>query len=254
MRPTPFDLAFGAEAETRFPPIRESLKASGRDPHDADAFILDREVVTLLRELVPEEGVGEAVQQHVALLQHAYLYWDHGGWLFRLTKDRAKAVLTAAESPTGDAAQLDSLAPGSSEGAPVGRSVPEPPRAYYIQFPERLVWAELAPDEPHQPLDGLFVRPWPGEGYFVLAIFGMHPGQAGFSVVDVDGYREAELQRDDGSSLFGAVLPGGAAAGLHSILGGEELLELAARTAPLAAEARACVAGNHHAHQSVEIS
>jgi hypothetical protein len=246
MRPTPFDLAFGAEAETRFPPIRESFKASGRDPHDADAFILDREVVTLLRELVPEEGVGEAVQQHVALLQHAYLYWDHGGWLFRLTKDRANALLTAAG--------WDPLAPGSGEGAPVESSVAEPPRAYYIQFPERLVWAELAPDEPHQPLDGLFVRPWPGEGYFVLAIFGMHPGQAGFSVVDVDGYREGELQRDDGSPLFGAVLPGGAAAGLHSILGGEELLELAARTAPLAAEARACVAGSHHAHQPVEIS
>jgi hypothetical protein len=245
MRPTPFDLAFGTEAETRFPPIRESLKASGRDPHDADAFILDREVVTLLRELVPEEGVGEAVQQHVALLQHAYLYWDHGGWLFRLTKDRAKALLTTA--------RWDCLAPGSRQGAPVGRSVAEPPRAYYIQFPERLVWAELAPDEPHQPLDGLFVRPWPGEGYFVLAIFGMHPGQAGFSVVDVDGYREGELQRADGSSLFGAVLAGGAAAGLHSIVGGEELLELAARTASLAADAQACVAGNHHAHQPVEI-
>jgi hypothetical protein len=237
MRPTPFDLAFGAEAESRFPPIRESLEAGGRDPHDADAFILDRAVVALLRELVPEEGVGEAVQQHVALLQHAYLYWDEGGWLFRLTKDRAKALLASAGPPD----------------PPAGRSAAEPPRAYYLQLPERLVWAELAPGEPHQPLDGLFVRPWPGDGYFVLAVFGMHPGHAGFSVVDVDGYREAELQREDGSFPFSAVLAGGAEAGLHSITGGDELLELAARSAPLVAEARACAGGDHRAHQPIDI-
>lgn len=190
-------------------------------------------MVSLLRELVPEEGVGEAVQQHVALLQHSYLYWDEGGWLFRLTKDRANALLSSAEPPSPPVA--------------------EPPRCYYIQFPERLVWAELAPDEPHQPLDGLFVRPWPREGYFVLAVFSMHPGQQGFTVVDVDGYRERELQRDDGSPLFGTALTGGAAAGLHSIVGGEEVLELAARTVPLAAEARACMGANHRAHLPIDI-
>jgi hypothetical protein len=231
MRATPFDLAFGAEAETRFPPIRDSLKASGRDPHDPDDFILDREVVTLLRELVPEEGVGEAVQQHVALLQHSYLYWDEGSWLFRLTRDRTKALLSTPP------------AAGSAE----------PPRAYYVQFPERLIWAELAPEEPHQPLDGLFVRPWPREGYFVLAVFSMHPGQQGFTVVDVDGYRESDLQRGDGSPIFSPVLPGGDAAGLYSIVGGEEVLELAARTATLAAEACACAGSTHRAHQPIDI-
>jgi hypothetical protein len=235
MRPTPFDVAFGAEAETWFPRIRESLAAAGLDAHDAEAFILDREVVTYLRELVPEEGIGEAVAQHVALLHHAYLYWDEGGWIFHLNKQRAEALLQA-------------------DGAPEGRVVAAAPKAFYIQFPPRLVWAELTPDEPHQPLDGAFIRPWPTGGYFVLAIFGMNPGQGGFSVVDTDGYPEGSLQREDGSPLFGPVLPGGEAAGLHSIVGGEELLELAARTVPLVSEARDCAGASHVAHRVVEIS
>ena len=234
MRPTPFDVAFGAEAETWFPRIRDSLAAAGLDPHDAEAFILDREVVTYLRELVPEEGIGEAVAQHVALLHHAYLYWDEGGWIFRLTKKRAQSLLLA-------------------EGAPQDGATAAPPKAYYVQFPERLVWAELAPGEPHQPLDGAFVRPWPAGGYFVLAIFGMHPGQGGFSVVDADGYPEGSLLREDGSALFAPTLPGGEAAGLHSIVGGEELLELAARTVPLVTEARDCALASHLAHHIVEI-
>ena len=235
MRPTPFDLAFGADAEPRFERIRASLAATGRDPHDADAFVLDREVVTYLRELIPEEGVGEAIQQHVSLLHHAYLYWDAGGWLLRLTRDRARALL-AGGGPTGGA-------PGAAE----------PPRAYYLQLPERLVWAELQPGEPHQPLDGLFVRPWPAEGFFLLAVFGLHPAQGGFSVVDVDGYREAAVLREDGSALFSPVMPGGAAAGLHSVVGAEELFELAARSLPLAAEARACAMGQHRAHLPVDL-
>jgi hypothetical protein len=88
----------------------------------------------------------------------------------------------------------------------------------------------------------------------VLAIFGLHPGREGFSVVDADGYREADLQRDDGSALFSPVLPGGAAAGLFSIVGGEELLELAARVTALLPEALACAGPAHRAHVAVELS
>ena len=233
MRLTPFDVAFGPDAETWFPKIRDSLATSGLDPHDADAFILDREVAALLRELVPEAGVGTAIQQHIALLQHAYLYWVEGAWLFRLTKDRTRSLL-AGESLAEDPAA-------------------EPPRAYYVQFPERLIWAELGDEEPHQPLDGLFVRPWPGGGAFVLGIFGMHPAQGGFSVAEADGYREEDLLRTDGSPLFAPVLSGGAAAGLFSVVGGEELLELAARTVPIAREGRACVAGAHRSHHPIDI-
>ena len=233
MRPTPFDLAFGTDAESGFALIKTSLEQSGIDPNDVDAFVMDRAVAAMLRELVPEDGVGEAVLQHVALLQHAYLYWQAGGWLLRLTPDRARELLAAPPAP-----------PTSAVAAPA---------AYYVQFPERLLWAELAPGEPHEPLDGLFVRPWPGGGYFLLAIFGMHPGRAGFSVVDTDGFPEDDPARTDGSPLFAPVLPGGDAAGLHSIVGEEELLELAARTVPLAIEALAATERTHRPHHPVEV-
>lgn len=239
-RLTPYDIAFGSDAEPRFARIRESLARGGREAHDLDAFVLDREVVTYLRELVPEEGVGEGMEQHVALLHHAYLYWAEGGWLIRLSRPRASALLGTVEATAETAQPSPSDAPA--------------PRAFYLQLPERLVWAELAPGEPHHPLDGLFVRPWPRGGYFVLAIFGLHPDREGFSVVDADGYREGDLMREDGSALFSPTLPGGAAAGLFSIVGGEELLELAARGASLVPEALACAGPAHRPHVAVELS
>lgn len=234
-RSTLFDIAFGARAEERFARMRTSLAESGRDPHDLDAFILDREVAGFLRELVPEEGVGEAIEQHLALLHHAYLYWSEGSWLIRPTRARTERLLQASSS--------DYIAPAAGS-----------PRAYYVQFPERLLWAPLDPSEPHQPMDGMFVRPWPTTGFFLLGIFGLHPGRDGFAVVDVDGYREANLERTDGTPLFSPVLSGGASAGLFSVVGGEELLELAARTVPLLEEALSCAGPARGPHHPVDLN
>jgi hypothetical protein len=68
----------------------------------------------------------------------------------------------------------------------------------------------------------------------VLGVFGIHPERQGFSVVEVSGPRSDALAREDGSGLFTPVLPGGAAAGLFSLVGGEELLELGWRSRDLA--------------------
>lgn len=231
MRRTPYDLAFGIDAEPRFGQIRDSLARTGRDPGDADAFVLDAEVVTYLRELVPEEGIGEGVAEHVALLHHAFLYWLAGGWLIRPSPDRVRALLGGAADTAGA----------------------EPPACYYVQLPERLVWAELAAGEPHQPLDGLFVRPWPAGGLFVLAVFGLHPGSDGFSVVSADGYPPEAPVRQDGGAWFASILDGGAQAGLHSITSEEELLLLAARTLPVAGGAVACAGGTQRPHTPVEV-
>lgn len=231
-RPTPYDIAFGHSAEERFARIRQSLADGGRDPHDLDAFVLDREVVTYLRELVPEEGIGSAIEQHIALLHHAYLYWAEGSILVQPTRDRVVRLLRDSRPAAGN----------------------NPPRAYYLQLPERLLWGSLEPNEPHQPLDGLFLRPFPDGGCFVIAIFGMHPGSDGFTVVDIDGYPEPDLARTDGSPLFAPVLPGGEAAGLFSITGGEELMELAIRSVPLAVEARACIGPAHRPHQPIVLA
>ena len=197
----------------RFPGLRDSLAASQIDPHDLDAFVLDREVVGLLQDLVPE-GAGESLDQHLGLLHHAFLFWLEGGWSFRLNVARAEMILKQETAPPND-----------------GTSVP---RAYYIQFPERLVWAELEAGVQHEPLDGLFVRPWPGGGYFVLGVFGMHPTREGFTVVEADGFPAEHPAREDGSSLFSPVMAGGTH--LASLVGQEELLELAARTAAAVGE------------------
>jgi len=71
----------------------------------------------------------------------------------------------------------------------------------------------------------------------VLGIFGLRPDRAGFSAVEVGGARPGRPARADGSALFAPTLPGGKAAGLHSITGEEELLELGWRTTGLAAAA-----------------
>jgi hypothetical protein len=69
----------------------------------------------------------------------------------------------------------------------------------------------------------------------VLGVFGMNRERDGFSVVEASGPRAHNLARPDGSALFGPVMPGGDAAGLHSIAGAEELLELGWRARKLGA-------------------
>jgi hypothetical protein len=70
----------------------------------------------------------------------------------------------------------------------------------------------------------------------VLGIFGMRPDRDGFSAVETTGPRSISLERPDGTPLFSPALAGGKAAGLYSIVGAEELLELGWRTRTLANE------------------
>jgi hypothetical protein len=232
VRPTPFDQIFGALALKRFPGLRDSLTASQVDPHDLDAFVLDREVVALLQDLVPE-GAGESLDQHLSLLHHAYLFWLEGSWSFRLSRSRAEQILRQEPSPPSEATSV--------------------PRAYYIQFPERLVWAELEPGAPHEPLDGLFVRAWPSGGYFVLGVFGMHPKREGFTVVEADGFPVESPVREDGSPLFSPVMAGGTSAQLASLVGQEELLELAARTAAAVGDVMRRIGAQNRPQAPIEI-
>ena len=212
-RTTPFDLVFTRAAESTFPRIAATLAAGGHDPADRDAFLMDREVVTLLRDLRPEEGFGEAMDQMVALVHHAYLAWAAGGITI----------------PVGWEAADELLAKGPEDAE--SRSVP----AYYAQFPERMVWAAVVENEAPEPLDGIFVSRVPGGDLRVLGIFGLRPERAGFSAVEATGGRIEKLTREDGSPLFDPTLPGAAAAGLRSIVGEAELLELGWRTQSLGA-------------------
>jgi hypothetical protein len=62
----------------------------------------------------------------------------------------------------------------------------------------------------------------------------MHPEREGFSVVETVGPKPLTLVRADGTELFAPTLSGGKAAGLFSITGEEELLDLGWRTSTLA--------------------
>lgn len=221
-RPTPFDLVFAPLADERFPELRGALAAAGRDPRDRDAFLMTREAVAMIHQLRPEEGLSEGIELLAALVHHAYLFWDAGSRTVTVTSAECEALLD----------------PGRPEPEPGGEAA-EP---CYVQLPERKVWAQAAPGMPFEPLDGCFVHglgaPAGSAGgpiRWVLGIFGLHPERMGFTVVEAVGPRPRRLVRPDNSPLFSSILPGGTAAGLRSLAGAEELLELGWRLGDLAA-------------------
>ena len=209
-RSTPFDLVFGDTAAKVFPEISAALSQARIEPRDRDAFLMVREVVTLMRELRPDEGLGEGIDQLAALVHHCYLFWAAG--------------CPAVELPAGRLGDL------LGTPAPEVEEQEDPP-AYYVQLPERRIWADVVAGAPPEPLDGCFVHvPTAPAVLRVLGVFGLHRERAGFTVVEVSGPRPHALVRADGSRLFSPTLPGGAAARLFSLAGGEELLELGWRT------------------------
>lgn len=206
-RLNPFDLVFESLVPTTFLSIRTALDRNGYDPRDRDRFLMQPEVVALLRDLRPEEGLGEGIDQLAALVHHAYLYWEGGANMVEVSPGQLPILVSSGAAVVAD------------------DSVERP--AYYVQVPERRIWAQVIPGGPHEPLDGCFVHTLPDSAVLrVLGVFGVHRERQGFSVVEVSGRRPEGLAREDGSGLFSPILPGGAAAGLFSLVGEEELLEL----------------------------
>jgi len=215
MRPTPFQLVFGTSAQEVFPSIKQALADAGHDPRDRDRFLMLREVVTLVRELRPDEGLGEGIDQLAALVHQAYLHWEAGERVIEVTPEHLAALLQGSREAENNA---------------------ESPSALYAQLPQHRIWAEVIPGHPPEPLDGCFVHPTMDESALrVLGVFGMHPEREGFSVVEATGPRPLALMRGDGTELFSPTLSGGKSAGLFSIAGEEELIELGWRTSALAA-------------------
>src|SRR3954465_932182 len=125
-RLTPFDLAFPDAAESIFPAIRQALEAAQQDPRDRDAFLMIREVITLVRDLRPDEGLGESIDQLAALIHHAYLFWAAGQRTVEIPADQLPALLSSDESVT-----------------PTGDLLPS-----YVQLPLRRVWGGGGPGQP----------------------------------------------------------------------------------------------------------
>ena len=104
--------------------------------------------VSLVRELRPGDGLGEGMDQLVALVHHAYLFWA-GGQRVR-SIDRAGLDLMLATD----------LPPDLHDDA----------LAWFLQLPERRMWAQALEDSAHEPLDGIFVHHSTGGALRVLGV------------------------------------------------------------------------------------
>ncbi len=200
----PFDLAMGPYVPERFEAIRLDLAAAGIDPFDRDAWTLTRPVAELLQELRPDEGLGEAVTELVALVHAGFLYWQQGERSLALSREDLPRLGAARPAPA---------------------SAPRPITAYYLQAPPHRIWGAAVPEAPPEPLDGWFAATR-GDALAMVAVFGLLPGRPGFTVAHVQGPVPGPLVREDGTAIFSATMPGGQEAGLWSVVGQEELLEL----------------------------
>jgi len=209
MRPTPFALAF-AEIESRFPAIAEALQQDGAVATDRDRFVLLEPVGRLLTEIVPGDAGADALEVHVLLLHHAYLFWAAKQQVHEISEQALRQAIDARQITT---------------------QLPQP--AFYLQLPELRVWGAPNEDSPPEPLDGMFVSETGAAGEIaVLAIFGMRPDRPGFSAVGLEGRAdsiEIAAAREDGSAPLGPRLAGGTAAGLYSVANPGELLLLTCR-------------------------
>jgi hypothetical protein len=197
------------------------LQQDGATATDRDRFVLLEPVGRLLREIVPEDAGADALEAHVLLLHHAYLFWAAEQRTYQIS-DQA---LRRAVGEKGITTRL-----------------PHP--AQYLQLPELRVWGSPNEASPPEPLDGMFVsaahsEPEGGGAISVLAIFGMRPDRPGFSAVGLEGRAdphdpapgeiEIAAARDDGTAPFAPKLAGGTAAGLYSVANAGELLLLTCR-------------------------
>jgi len=203
-RVTPFEVALAPLGAERLGEMHRALATADVDPFDRDAWALSQPGATLLHDLRPDGGLGEAVVEMVALAHAAFLYWHQGEHLHAL-----------------DRSGLDALVRGAAPAVP---SL-DAPKAYYLQLPPQRVWGSPVEGAPPEPLDGWFAVAR-GQGLGLVGVFGLLPGRPGFTVAHVEGPRPGPLRREDGRPLFASTLEGGQAAGLWSILDHLELLEL----------------------------
>ena len=205
----PFDLAFGELASTRFAEIGVD---PGPELRDRRTFFQRAPVERLLADLAPgvETPLRAALMEEYGTLLYAtYHYWAAG----QLTLDVSVEDL--------DRAAVRGVT-GRLPGVPRG--------ACYLRLPERRMWAQIAPDAPHEPLDGLFAVSGPEDvEVTLLAVLGLWADRDGFSQIAVTAPREdfrraAEARREP---LFAPLMEGGERAGLRSITTEGELLDLA---------------------------
>ena len=208
-RPHPFAVAFAPFVPDRFAAIRAGLAEAGVEPFDRDAWVLSRPGAEFLRDLRPDGGLGDAVEELLALAHGGYLFWQEGQTTIHLERDELDRLLG-----TTPAVREGSAGPGRA--------------AYFVWVAPRRVWGTPVEGAPAEPLEGWFAVV-DGNHLSAAAVFGLLPGRLGFTVVHTAGPAPERLLRSDGTAAFAPVLDGGQAAGLWSLTGQEELLDFAWR-------------------------
>lgn len=207
----PFDRAFGALAETRFVEIRDEAAAERRDLRDRAQFVSVPAVQRLLNELESPELLDahpEAAGEYVSSLYVAFRFWQAGCHTMHPSQAHLEAAMATA---------------------PEGARPAVPHGACYLQLPERWMWAQIDPDGPHEPLDGIFVvEDALGRDLSILTVLGLREDRPGFSQITLtavpDDLRAAAAEHPD----FTPTLDGGDAAGLKSVTTTAALLHLTA--------------------------
>ncbi|HEY2806091.1 MAG TPA: hypothetical protein VGI92_09560 [Gemmatimonadales bacterium] len=196
-----------AIGEEHFEQIRASLDFAHTRDLDRDAFLLNGSAAAMLRDLMPAEAPAEMVSAYGALLHMLYVMWARG-W----------PIVEADEAQLRDAVL---------KSAPLSLG-PSVARSFYLQLPERLVWAEPAEGESHEPLDGIFVIE-AGDRVHALAVLGFREGREGFTTMEgaIRLPAPAPEKRVDGSAPFSSTISGGESAKLISVVDEHELAALA---------------------------
>ncbi len=214
-RQHPFDLA-GAHAVSTFADIR----ASSPEPPDFARFCRLARVNDLVSRMVPASPTDldpRVAEHHLYLLFAMYRFW--------CANQRTLIV---------DRTALEHLFHGIPNRMP---SVPH--GACYVTLPEFWFWGRIDPEEPPEPLDGMFLVADRDESWLtVVAALGIRPQRSGFSQVVVGG--DEKLLRAATDCLreppFHADFEGGEAAGYRSCVSEAELLHLARLALHAAAE------------------
>lgn len=195
----PVEHVFGSIVAERFPAISEAMHGETA----LERFLLVEPSLTLLQDLRPDDGLGDAAREFVAFVHAAWRWWASGSVTRSLDAAATTALLAAEPDPAANEALV-----------------------CYIQVEPRRIWAQLDDAAVHEPIDGWFVLP-EGPGRRVVACLGVHPARPGLSVLLAEGDRPTDWQRPDGSPTFAPRMDGGDVAGLASVDTREELLLLA---------------------------
>jgi len=218
-RVTPFELLLPDEefAGRWFPLIREEAEEKGGSLDTPESFILLSQAAMALREIRGEEDGPDLIQQHGALLYHAFHFWEAGEPLYFVE--------------TGAARFLVEHEPQAEEWVP-----PVPETAGYIQLPQHLFWSAGEEGDVPESLDGIFWAVPDHENITVLVAMGIRKDRPGLAVVPLPTLPVSAAApwatmkvRPDGDD-FRSLLPGAELEGLYSVAAGGEALKLVMRT------------------------